>query len=228
MTGAARFAEARTRKESALHLRWLVKMPNYEIVIFIYDHVDKEDLKSQETIREAIARIDTKGTAKLWQDADTEWYARTYKEKSLKTYVDDENADYIKKTSEEIERANTEEALDALSVDEDYTEETVTELNEAIDAKREEVAAPITVEIEGEEFEIPSKFERGRPRAMVSEEVRATSGEILEEIVTSGEANDLEALRAIEIKNLPGSLKKFLEKERKFTISAVEEELRET
>ncbi len=115
--------------------------------------------------------------------------------------------------------------MNAISVDDEYQDGTVTELNEAIDAKRGEVAAIITVEIEGEELDIPAKFERGRPRAMVSEEVRATSGEIMQEIVSGGDANDLDMLRAIEIRNLPSNFKKFLERERAETIAAVEEEL---
>lgn len=205
-------------------------MPEYEIVDWCYEHIEKEDLKSKETTEEAIIKLDRKGTAKLWMEDSRDWYAdrnRKGKNKSLKGYVDDENANYIKEIQGEIEKANTEEELDKIDVDENYTEETVTELKTAIEDKKEELEVPITVEIEGIEHIIPAKFERGRPRKEVSAEVRATSGEIIEEIVEAGAENNLDRLRAIEIKNLPQGLKTFLEKERKLTISAVEEELKE-
>lgn len=204
-------------------------MPDYGIVDFVYEHVKTEDLKSKETIKEAIIKLDRKGTAKLWMEGSEDWYAdrnRKGRNKSLSGYVDDENIDYIKKTKDEIDKANTEEELEKIDVDGSYKEGTIIELKTAIETKKEEIAVPITVEIEGEEFEIPAKFEPGRPRKEVSAEVRVASGEIFEEIVTAGEANDLDVLRAIEIKNVPGSLRKFLERERKETISAVEEELK--
>ncbi len=205
-------------------------MPDYEIVDWIYDNVKTEDLKSEETIKEAVTKLDRKGTARTWIDnTKTNWYAdrnRKGKNKSLGEYVDDENEDYINEIRGEIDKANTGEELDGIDVDGSYEEGTVTELKTAIDTKRGELEAPITVEIEGIEHIIPAKFERGRPRAMVSEEVRAAAGEIIEEIVSAGEANDVERLRAIEVKNVPMAIKKFLRKEREFTISAVEEELR--
>ena len=201
-------------------------MPKYEITDFYYERYGDEIFKDKEKLKKKILSDDSKGTAKLWIEHPTDWYTQEGSEGSvLKEKVDTVNSDYIKNVSEQIERANTEEELDVISVDEEYQEGTVTELNGVLAAKKEELFAPITVEIEGEEFEIPSKFVAGRPKAMISEEVRATSGEILEEIVTAGVENDLESLRAIEIENLPGKLKRFLEREKKETMAAVEEEL---
>lgn len=210
----------------------MLKIPQYEIVDWIYDQLDKKDykFKNKENLQEEINKLDTKKVLDPWLSGDWENQKNKGKRptgKSLKNRIDDENTDYIKEMKSEIASAN-EETIEDIKIDTGYEGDTQETLEPILEAKKEELAeAPITVEIEGEEFEIPSKFVAGRPRKEVSAEVRAASGEIFEEIVTAGAENNLEALRAIEIKNVPGSLRKFLERERKFTISAVEEELKE-
>ena len=201
-------------------------MPNYDIVEFYYDRLSDDESKSKEKVKQAILDNDAKGTAASWiNNSKSDWFTKDYEGKKLKEKVDTENSAYITTMKANIEAANA-ETINDITIDNEYEDATVTELEEFLDDRRETFAT-IVVEIEGEEFEIPEKFSPGRPKSEVSQEVQFTAGQIMESIVVAGDSNDLETLQNIRISHLPSDLKKFLERERRETIASVQEELRE-
>ena len=112
----------------------------YGIVDWVYDHVYEEDLKSKDTLSRAIDNLeaDTKGTAKAWKDADSDWFSRKYKQTTLSEKVNDKNEDYISKVQAQIESANKETIKD-IKIDEDYEESTKEVLGSLLDEKKKEL-----------------------------------------------------------------------------------------
>jgi len=100
------------------------------------------------------------------------------------------------------------------------------------DALREEMIEEeeLTVDIEGEEFEVPTTFMPGRPRAEVSDIVRSIAGETLGMIIESVDeavaAGDTSIISDIEIPdNLPKSIKSMLRREKNDAVRSAREQM---
>ena len=205
-------------------------MPGYEIIDWIYNAIKEQDFKSKEDVLGKIndyAKFSADG-GKNWKQFsdDEDWFNESSDKtgRKISDEVDNDNKDYLKRIRADINSANTKDGLNQITL-EDYRDDDILETE--IETKKQSLEGPISVEIEGEEFEIPTEFQRGRPKDLVSAEVRSNAGEVLQDIVETGESNNLNALKAIDISNMPKGLINFLEREKRETIEEVEKELKE-
>jgi hypothetical protein len=194
-------------------------------VDWIYDQLgdDDESFKNEDILKEKIKELDKKKVLDPWLSGNWTNDVNEGKESSgdsLQDKINEVNQEYVDEITAEINSANTEAELDAIDIDTEYADSD--ELGPLLDAKREELAVPLEVEVDGETIPIPESFQRGRPRDEITAVTQQLAGEFIENVDSALSNNDLGALRELEIPAGPKSLKTFLKDRLDDAISTAE------
>jgi hypothetical protein len=190
---------------------------DYSIIDWAYSKLDTSDLTSKEDVQAKIdewATTNARDGGKSWEafkNVVPDWFSKSSKGGVvIQDEVDETNKIDV---ANEIASANTPEQIDKIDSSVFYSDDVKSEIDKMIEQKKDEIEVPIIVDIGGEDFEIPVRFQRGRPREEVRDVVAALAGEAFEGIVT---AETPEEVDAVELPlNIPKKVRAFLRSEKK-------------